>query len=96
MSDLFIIMAPLTRARAGLTCTPSALMAEYYRQRASAGLIISEVTSVDPTGVGYADTPGSRPTRYTNASSSSLISSSSSSWVSSGANLSALNPRSMP
>ena len=53
-----IVMAPLTRARAGVTRTPNALMAEYYRQRASAGLIISEATSVDPMGVGYADTPG--------------------------------------
>ena len=53
-----IIMAPLTRARAGSTRTPNPLMAEYYRQRASAGLIISEATSVTPMGVGYADTPG--------------------------------------
>lgn len=53
-----IVMAPLTRARAGVTRTPNALMTEYYRQRASAGLIISEATSVDPMGVGYADTPG--------------------------------------
>src|SRR6185295_13026626 len=53
-----VIMAPLTRARAGITRTPNGLMAEYYRQRASAGLIISEATSVDPMGVGYADTPG--------------------------------------
>ena len=53
-----VIMAPLTRARAGLTRTPNALMAEYYAQRASAGLIISEATSVTPLGVGYADTPG--------------------------------------
>ena len=53
-----IIMAPLTRARAGVTRTPNALMAEYYTQRASAGLIISEATSVMPMGVGYADTPG--------------------------------------
>jgi 2,4-dienoyl-CoA reductase-like NADH-dependent reductase (Old Yellow Enzyme family) len=53
-----IIMAPLTRARAGVIRTPNALMAEYYRQRASAGLILSEATSVDPMGVGYADTPG--------------------------------------
>jgi 2,4-dienoyl-CoA reductase-like NADH-dependent reductase (Old Yellow Enzyme family) len=53
-----IIMAPLTRARAGATRTPNALMAEYYRQRASAGLIVSEATSIDPMGVGYADTPG--------------------------------------
>src|SRR5262245_27833380 len=53
-----IIMAPLTRARAGATRTPNALMAEYYRQRRSAGLILTEATSVDPMGVGYADTPG--------------------------------------
>jgi 2,4-dienoyl-CoA reductase-like NADH-dependent reductase (Old Yellow Enzyme family) len=53
-----IIMAPLTRARAGESRIPNALMAEYYRQRASAGLILSEATSVDPMGVGYADTPG--------------------------------------
>lgn len=37
---------------------PNELMAEYYRQRSSAGLILSEATSVDPMGVGYADTPG--------------------------------------
>ena len=53
-----IIMAPLTRSRAGITRTPNALMADYYRQRASAGLILSEATAVDPMGVGYADTPG--------------------------------------
>ena len=53
-----IIMAPLTRARAGAERLPKALMAEYYTQRASAGLIISEATSVTPKGVGYADTPG--------------------------------------
>ncbi len=53
-----IVMSPLTRARAGVTRVPNALMAEYYRQRASAGLIISEATSVTPMGVGYADTPG--------------------------------------
>lgn len=53
-----IIMAPLTRSRAGAERTPNALMAEYYAQRASAGLIISEATSVTPMGVGYADTPG--------------------------------------
>jgi 2,4-dienoyl-CoA reductase-like NADH-dependent reductase (Old Yellow Enzyme family) len=53
-----ILMAPLTRARAGASRIPNALMAEYYRQRSSAGLIISEATSVTPMGVGYADTPG--------------------------------------
>jgi 2,4-dienoyl-CoA reductase-like NADH-dependent reductase (Old Yellow Enzyme family) len=54
-----IIMAPLTRAHApGGARVPNALMAEYYVQRASAGLILSEATSVTPMGVGYADTPG--------------------------------------
>ena len=53
-----ILMAPLTRSRAGSERLPNALMAEYYAQRASAGLILSEATSVTPMGVGYADTPG--------------------------------------
>jgi len=53
-----IIMAPLTRQRAGGERVPNALMAQYYADRASAGLIISEATSVTPQGVGYADTPG--------------------------------------
>jgi 2,4-dienoyl-CoA reductase-like NADH-dependent reductase (Old Yellow Enzyme family) len=54
-----IIMAPLTRARAtGAGRVPNALMTQYYVQRASAGLILSEATAVTPQGVGYADTPG--------------------------------------
>jgi 2,4-dienoyl-CoA reductase-like NADH-dependent reductase (Old Yellow Enzyme family) len=53
-----ILMSPLTRSRAGSGRQPNALMAEYYAQRASAGLIISEATAVTPMGVGYADTPG--------------------------------------
>ena len=53
-----IIMAPLTRCRADEGRVPNALMAEYYVQRASAGLILSEATSVSPMGVGYPDTPG--------------------------------------
>ena len=53
-----IVMSPLTRSRAGTERIPNALMAEYYTQRASAGLIISEATAVTPMGVGYADTPG--------------------------------------
>ena len=53
-----IVMAPLTRARASEGRVPNALMAEHYVQRASAGLILSEATSVTPMGVGYADTPG--------------------------------------
>jgi 2,4-dienoyl-CoA reductase-like NADH-dependent reductase (Old Yellow Enzyme family) len=54
-----IVMAPLTRSRAiGEGRVPNALMAEYYTQRASAGLILSEATAVTPMGVGYANTPG--------------------------------------
>ncbi|MEZ5300000.1 MAG: alkene reductase [Verrucomicrobiales bacterium] len=53
-----IIMSPLTRCRASEGRVPNELMAEYYAQRAGAGLIISEATSVDPMGVGYPDTPG--------------------------------------
>jgi 2,4-dienoyl-CoA reductase-like NADH-dependent reductase (Old Yellow Enzyme family) len=53
-----IIMSPLTRCRASEGRVPNALMAEYYSQRAEAGLIISEATSVTPMGVGYPDTPG--------------------------------------
>ncbi len=53
-----IIMAPLTRSRAGARRLPNDLMAEYYAQRADMGLILSEATCVTPMGVGYADTPG--------------------------------------
>lgn len=53
-----IVMAPLTRCRAVERRVPNALMAEYYRQRSSAGLILSEATAIDPLGVGYANTPG--------------------------------------
>jgi 2,4-dienoyl-CoA reductase-like NADH-dependent reductase (Old Yellow Enzyme family) len=53
-----VIMAPLTRLRSGMSRVPTPLMAEYYAQRASAGLIISEATSVSPQGVGYAGSPG--------------------------------------
>ncbi|MGC4014696.1 MAG: alkene reductase [Luteolibacter sp.] len=53
-----LIMAPLTRCRASEGRVPNAMMAEYYRQRASAGLILTEATSINPLGVGYPDTPG--------------------------------------
>lgn len=54
-----IMMAPLTRTRAlEGTRVPTPLAAEYYSQRASAGLLIAEATSVDPMGVGYPNTPG--------------------------------------
>jgi N-ethylmaleimide reductase len=51
-------MAPLTRSRSTPQGIPNALNAEYYRQRASAGLIISEGTCIAPEGVGYPFTPG--------------------------------------
>lgn len=53
-----IIMAPLTRQRAGLERIPNEMMAAYYAQRATAGLILTEATSITPLGVGYEDTPG--------------------------------------
>jgi 2,4-dienoyl-CoA reductase-like NADH-dependent reductase (Old Yellow Enzyme family) len=54
-----ILLAPLTRNRStGPGRVPNAMMREYYTQRASAGLIISEATSVAPAGVGYPHTPG--------------------------------------
>lgn len=53
-----IVMAPLTRCRAAPGRVPTALNAEYYAQRAEAGLIISEATAISPQGVGYPDTPG--------------------------------------
>src|SRR3546814_10830349 len=51
-------MAPLTRNRAGAGNVPTDLIAEYYRQRASAGLIVAEATQVCPEGQGYQSTPG--------------------------------------
>ena len=54
-----IVMAPLTRMRAGsIDHVPTALQAEYYAQRASSGLIVAEATAVSPDGFGWADTPG--------------------------------------
>ena len=53
-----IFMAPLTRCRASAGRVPNALMRDYYVQRASAGLILSEATSVTAMGVGYPNTPG--------------------------------------
>lgn len=53
-----VVMSPLTRCRASAGRVPNAMMAEYYRQRASFGLIISEATAVSPMGVGYPNTPG--------------------------------------
>jgi N-ethylmaleimide reductase len=54
-----IVMAPLTRMRAGSEDhVPTALQAEYYAQRATAGLIVSEGIAISPDGFGWADTPG--------------------------------------
>lgn len=53
-----IIMAPLTRARSGVSRIPNDLMQEYYRQRASAGLIISEATQISEQAAGWQQTPG--------------------------------------
>lgn len=53
-----VLMSPLTRCRAVDGRVPNALMAEYYRQRAGAGLIMTEATIVSAQGAGYPDTPG--------------------------------------
>ena len=53
-----MVMAPLTRSRAGAELEPRAMNVEYYTQRASAGLIITEATHVFPQGIGYVSTPG--------------------------------------
>lgn len=53
-----VVMAPMTRARAGKSRVPNALMAEYYAQRASAGLIITEATTISPPANGWVDSPG--------------------------------------
>ena len=53
-----IVLAPLTRNRAGAGFVPSEYAASYYSQRASAGLLISEATQISQQGQGYQDTPG--------------------------------------
>jgi N-ethylmaleimide reductase len=53
-----VVMAPMTRNRAGPGNVPGEMNAAYYAQRASAGLIVSEATQVSPQGVGYPGTPG--------------------------------------
>ena len=53
-----VVMAPLTRNRAGPGNVATPLIAEYYAQRASAGLIVAEASQVCPEGQGYEDTPG--------------------------------------
>lgn len=53
-----ILMAPLTRARASREHVPTPIMAEYYAQRASAGLILSEATGISREGLGWPHAPG--------------------------------------
>jgi N-ethylmaleimide reductase len=53
-----VVMAPLTRSRAGEMRLPNAMMAEYYCQRAAAGLIITEATVVSKQGIGWLNSPG--------------------------------------
>lgn len=53
-----VLMAPLTRNRAHADGTPRDIAATYYRQRASAGLIVTEAAQIGPLGKGYIDTPG--------------------------------------
>ena len=53
-----VLMAPMTRSRADAQLAPHGLHVEYYRQRTSAGLIVTEGTQVDPMGIGYIATPG--------------------------------------
>jgi 2,4-dienoyl-CoA reductase-like NADH-dependent reductase (Old Yellow Enzyme family) len=53
-----VVLAPMTRARSGESRIPNALMAAYYAQRASAGLIITEATVVSEQGIGWLQSPG--------------------------------------
>ncbi len=53
-----VVLAPMTRARAGKNRLPNALMAEYYGQRASAGLVITEATTISETANGWNESPG--------------------------------------
>jgi len=53
-----IVMAPLTRGRASAESVPTPIMVEYYRQRASAGLIITEATGISREGLGWPNAPG--------------------------------------
>ena len=53
-----ILMAPLTRGRADAGAVPNAMMGEYYRQRAGAGLILTEATGISVEGLGWPSAPG--------------------------------------
>lgn len=62
-----VFMAPLTRLRATPDHIPTPIMVDYYTQRVSAGLILSEATPIDPMGIGYANVPGLWSTQQTEA-----------------------------
>src|SRR5689334_11338304 len=53
-----VVMSPLTRSRAGVERMPNRLMAEYYAQRASAGMIVTEATVVSKQAIGWLNSPG--------------------------------------
>lgn len=53
-----VVMAPLTRGRSGECRVPNAINAEYYAQRASAGLIVTEAAAISEQGYGWAGAPG--------------------------------------
>ena len=53
-----IVLSPMTRARAGATRLPNRLMAEYYAQRSSAGLLITEATTISEQANGWIESPG--------------------------------------
>ena len=53
-----VILAPMTRTRATPNGTPTELMAEYYGQRATAGLVIAEATGVDSSAISWINMPG--------------------------------------
>ena len=53
-----VVLAPMTRARAGTERIPNAVMAEYYQQRSSAGLLITEATTISKSANGWNESPG--------------------------------------
>src|SRR4051812_41223520 len=53
-----VVLAPMTRARAGANRLPNRLMAEYYAERSSAGLLITEATTISEEANGWNETPG--------------------------------------
>ena len=53
-----VVLAPMTRARSGVNRVPNQLMAEYYRQRATAGLVITEATTISEQANGWNESPG--------------------------------------